>query len=108
MDGTYIFGAMIALDGDDHVVSVRDLPEIVTSGDTLEEALVLASDAIEVAVVGRMKGDMALPEPSPVRNGEHAIALSAKLSAKLAIYAAFKASGMRKTELARRLGRNEI
>ena len=103
-----VFGAEIAEVDDDFVVSVRDLPEVVTSGSTLEEALALAGDAIEVAVVGRMEDDDDLPAPSAVRDGEHAIALPAVLAAKAAVYRAWKASGLKKAELARRLDRNEV
>lgn len=102
------FGVAVTREADDWVVSVRDLPEVVTSGDTLEEALALAADAIEVAVAGRMDDDEPLPAPSPVEAGEHAVPLPAGLAAKAAVYAAWKESGLRKTELARRLDRNEV
>lgn len=51
---------------------------------------------------------MDLPEPSAVRADEHAIPLPAPLAAKVAVYRAFKASGLRKTELAKRMNRNEV
>ena len=101
------YGVAIRQEGDDFVVSVRDLPEVVTSGDTLEEALELAADAIDVVVATRVERELALPEPSPILAGEHAVALPAPLAAKVAIYAAWKRSGLRKTELARALNRNE-
>ena len=92
----------------DHVVSVRDLPEVVTSGSTLDEALLLAGDAVAVAVAGRMEDDMDLPDPSPCRGDEYTMALPAALSAKAAVYRAFKASGLKKVDLARQMGRNEV
>ena len=102
------YGITVARKAGDFVVGVRDLPEVVTSGSNQEEALALAADAIEVAVTGRMEDDMDLPEPSARRKGEHAIALPARLAAKAAIYRAFKASGLRKTELSSRMSRNEV
>lgn len=33
------YAVKITLEDGDHVVSVRDLPEVVTSGNTLEQAL---------------------------------------------------------------------
>ena len=51
---TWTYGVKVAVAGGDHVVSVRDLPEVVTSGDDFEEALRLAADAIAVVVTGRM------------------------------------------------------
>lgn len=104
---SWTFGVCIAREADDWVVSVRDLPEVVTSGSSLEEALALAADAIEVVVAGRMDDDEPLSEPSAVLPGEHAVLLPAGIAAKAAVYAAWKASGLRKSELALRLDRVE-
>lgn len=101
------YAVAIQRDGDDHVVSVRDLPEVVTSGDSLDEALALAADAVEVAVAGRIEDDMELPEPSAREAGEHVVDLPAPLATKAVIYAAWKRSGVSKSELGRRLDRNE-
>lgn len=103
----HVYGVAIHREGEDFVVSVRDLPEVVTSGDDLNEALGLAADAIEVAVTGRIEDGMDLSDPTPLEKGEHAIALSAPLAAKVAIYSAWRRSGLKKTELARVLNRNE-
>ncbi|MEN5084278.1 type II toxin-antitoxin system HicB family antitoxin [Bosea sp. TWI1241] len=104
---TLTFGVAVTREADDWVVSVRDLPEVVTSGASLEEALALATDAIEVVVAGRMDDDEPLPDPTAVLPGEHAVPLPAGLAAKAAVYVAWKASGLRKTELAQRLARDE-
>jgi len=104
---TWTYGASITRDGGDFVVSVRDLPEVVTSGSTQEEALELAADAIEVIVEGRMEDNEALPLPSRIRKREHAVSLPAHLAAKAAVYTAWKDAGVSKSELARRLRRNE-
>lgn len=101
------YAAFIHKDGDDYVVSVRDLPEVVTAGDTFEEALTLAEDAIEVVVASRMERDLPLPTPSPAIAGEYVVQLPAQLAAKAAVYFAWKESGISKSELARRIGRTE-
>lgn len=101
------YAVAIAEEDGDFVVSVRDLPEVVTSGDSVEEALALAADAIEVAVVGRMEDEMDLGEPSRARAGEHLVTLPAALAAKAAIYVAWKRARITKSELARRLGLTE-
>jgi antitoxin HicB len=104
----WVYGVSIHKEGADHVVSVRDLPEVVTSGDTFEEALELAADGVEVVVSARMEQGRDLPLPSPVKRGEHTVPLPAPLAAKAAVYHAWKEAKVSKTELARRLGRNEI
>ena len=103
----WTYGVAVHEEGGDHVVSVRELPEVVTSGDSLEEALLLAADAIEVAIAGRMEDDMVLPRPSELRKGEYSVALPAQLAAKASVYTAWKDARLTKVELARRLERNE-
>ena len=71
----FVYPAGIREQGRDFVVTVRDLPEVVTSGDTLEQALDLAADAIEVAVASRMERDLPLPVPSRSKRGEHPVSL---------------------------------
>lgn len=107
-DMSQLYGVAIRREDGDHVVVVRDLPEVVTAGDSREEALRLAADAIAVAVAGRIEDEMDLPEPSPLKRGEVGMALPAQLAAKAAIYRAFRAAKIRKTELAARMGRNEV
>ncbi|MFC2252478.1 type II toxin-antitoxin system HicB family antitoxin [Labrys portucalensis] len=103
----WIYGVAISRDGDDFVVSVRDLPEVVTSGDNEAQALELAADAIGVIVAGRIKDEADLPEPSALQSGEHAVPLAAQLAAKASIYSLWRAAKVSKSELARRLGLNE-
>jgi antitoxin HicB len=107
MTMTWTYGARIVEDEGDFVVSVRDLPEVVTSGSTFAEALELAADAIEVAVMGRMEDELQLPEPNKINRNEIPIPLRATIAAKAAVYTAWRASGLKKTELARRLHRHE-
>lgn len=95
-------------EGDDYVVSVRDLPEVVTSGDDEAEALELAADAIEVLLAFRMKKTEALPVCTPVQDGEHAVAMPSRVVAKVAIYQAWREAGITKVELAKRMNRHEI
>jgi antitoxin HicB len=101
------YATAITRDGDDYVVSVRDLPQVVTSGDTEAQAWELAADAIEVVVAAFLERELDIPEPSDPLEGERLIALPSHLAAKVAVYRAWRQSGIRKTELARRMGRSE-
>jgi antitoxin HicB len=103
----WIYGVSLMQDGDDVVVSVRDLPEVVTSGATPAEALELAADAIEVAVAGRIEDNMELVPPSAVAESEIAVPLAPHLAAKASVYRLWKAANISKAELARRMGRTE-
>jgi antitoxin HicB len=103
----WIYGVAIIRDGDDFVVSVRDLPEVVTSGDDEAQALDLAADAIDVIVAGRMKDEADLGLPSAIEAGEHPVPLGAQLAAKASVYSLWREAKISKSELARRLGLNE-
>src|SRR5688500_17619958 len=44
-------------------VSVPDLPGCITAGDTLDEALVMAQEAIELHLEGLLDDDREIPDP---------------------------------------------
>lgn len=81
----------------------RDLPQLVTGGRTEAEALASAADALEVVIAGHIDENEDLPSPSPAEPGEHLVLIPAALAAKLAVWRAWKAAGISKTELARRM-----
>lgn len=103
----WVYGTAIRREHGDHAVSVRDLPEVVTSGDDEVQALAMAADAIEVAIGYRMDRGDVLPPPSPVQDGEHAVGLSALSAVKASLYVAWREAGISKAELARRIGQGE-
>lgn len=88
----------------DIVVTSRDLPELLTSGDTLDSAKELAEDALAVVLLTYMERGQNLPAPSAAQDGEILIAPPAPVAAKLAVWQAFVESGISKSELARRMG----
>ena len=45
-------------------VSIPDLPGCVTAGDTIEDALVMAKEAIELHLAGMLDDGVELPEPT--------------------------------------------
>ena len=104
---TWVYGAAIVRQHGDCVVSVRDLPEVVTSGDDDAQALAMAADAIEVAIGYRMEKGEALPVAGPIQAGEHSVGLSALSTAKASLYEAWREAGISKSDLARRIGQGE-
>ncbi|MCH8998250.1 MAG: type II toxin-antitoxin system HicB family antitoxin [Proteobacteria bacterium] len=96
----------VAADGS-VAVGFRDLPEALTSGDNLDEALAEASDCLDVALSYRMTRSQDVPPPSPTRRGERLIAPPAQTAAKLALYVSQRAAGLSNVALAKRLGCDE-
>jgi len=87
------------------VVTFPDLGWGVTQGETEKEALEMAADAVEMIVRDYIERAERLPFPSKLRGKKYrAVHLPALQTAKAELYMAFKESGMRKAELARRLG----
>jgi antitoxin HicB len=104
----WTYGARIETDeSGDHFVVVRDLPEVQTSGDTVDEAFALAAEAIKVAVSARIDHEESLGPPSAVAPGEIAITLPLRLAAKATVYVLWRDAKISKSELARRMGRSE-
>jgi antitoxin HicB len=103
----WLYPFKIIREADEYLVLVRDLPEIITSGSSYEEALALAQDAIEVCVEARLEQEEELVFPSCAHENELTFALPATLAAKAGVYVLWKASGLTKSELARKLGKNE-
>ena len=84
-------------------VTFRDVPEAITEGDTREEALLRAEDALESALAMYIAGNEPLPPPSEPKPGEAMVPLSALGMAKTALYEAMREQGVGRAALARRL-----
>ena len=86
------------------VVSFRDLPECLTSGEDTAEALLEAEDALDAAIYGRLRTGEPIPAPSAPLPGEHMVALPIDMAAKAALLLVFRDRGLTQTALAERLG----
>jgi antitoxin HicB len=84
-------------------VTFRDVPEAITEGDSREEALLRAEDALESALAMYVMAKEPLPAPSAAQPGEVTVPLSALGMAKAALYEAMREQGVGRAELARRL-----
>ena len=84
-------------------VTFRDVPEAITEGDTKEEALLRAEDALESALAMYVAAKEPLPKPSAAERSEVMVPLSALGTAKAALYDAMREQGVGRAELARRL-----
>ena len=91
---------------DGFLVVFPDVPEALTEGATRDEAIENAADALEVALLGRMKDGDDIPDQRRNNSGV-VVHVSAQASAKLAFYAAFRTSGLSQSALARKIGKDE-
>ncbi len=91
-------------DGDTVLVTFADVPEALTFGADEDEALLQAVDALETALSLYVDARKPLPTPSKAQRGQHTVRPSALEGAKLGVYQAMTEQGIKKSELARRLG----
>ena len=85
------------------VVTFPDIPEAITQGETREEALQMAQEALEAALEFYFEDKRSVPTPSKARRGQDAIELPASLSAKILLLNEMLVQNVRPAELARRL-----
>ncbi len=91
-------------DNDTLFVTCPDLPEVKTFGEDEDDAILRAVDAIGEAMAYRMAHREDIPEP---RSGEGIlVSLPAAEALKVRVYQALRASGVKRSELARRLGQH--
>ena len=83
------------------VASIPDIPEALTGGKTVAEALGMAEDALSVAMTFYLEEDKDVPLPSRRKAGQYLVSPSALMSLKVALREALKESGKRPADLAR-------
>ncbi len=67
-------------------VSFHDIPEALTQGETMEEAVFNASEVLTLALEHRMDEKEAIPEPSKTKSqGAHMISPDAKVQAAMLV-----------------------
>jgi antitoxin HicB len=103
------YAATLTPDEEDggYVVTFRDVPEGITQGETLEDALRNAADALAVALEFYAERKQRFPSPSKPRPDEHLITLPALVAAKLELYRRMCETGTTRVALARMIGIDE-
>jgi antitoxin HicB len=101
-----LYPATVKRDGNSFTLIFPDVPGAHTNGDTRENALAHAPDALHTAISMLMEKNLDIPAPSPSRRKSVVLVglPSVTIEAKTRLYMALRASGLRKTELARRMG----
>jgi len=81
-----------------------DVPEAIAFGTDEKEALLCATNSLVKGLSSRIDANLPVPCPRKPIKGQKTIRLSALQCAKLEVYQAMISQGMKKSELARRLG----
>ena len=87
------------------IVTCPDLPQLITQGESVNDALIAASDALEEVLAGFMIRNSNIPIAK--FNEGFRISPSPWFAVKLAFYICFIGSNLTKSELANRLGVDE-
>src|SRR5512135_3083905 len=90
-------------DNDRILVTFPDVPEAITFGEDEADALLRAVDALESAMMVYIEDRRDLPKPSPAE-GRPVVSVGTEAAMKLSVYQAMREAGLRKADLARRLG----
>jgi len=102
----YVFMAEVDADPDGgFLITFPDVPEAITHGDTREEAMASAREALGLALRGIIQEGRSLPHP--VAQQGVPVAVDAEDAIKIAVIEAFNEAKISKRELARRLGKTE-
>jgi antitoxin HicB len=86
-----------------YTVTFPDIPEAITCGTDIEDALCHARDALESAMDFYFDDKRPVPAPSKPKRGQHLVELPASVSAKVILLNEMAAQKVRPVELARRL-----
>lgn len=89
------------------VVRFPDLPEAITQGDDLSDAIEQAIDCLDEAIANRIELKMELPIPSQPKRGQRMIPVPTSRAAIAALYMEIRKAGISKVELAGKLGVDE-
>ena len=98
------YPAVVRADEDGWLVTFPDIPEALSAGDTHEEAVTMASDALLTALEFYFEDKREIPAPSRVKRGQIGVELPASVAAKVLLLNEMVKQQVRPSELARRMG----
>jgi antitoxin HicB len=87
-----------------YVVTFPDIPEAITQGETIQDSLQRAQDALESAMEFYFEDRRRVPAPSKPTPRQHVVELPASLTAKVLLLNEMLRQKIRPAELARRIG----
>ena len=99
------YPVIIEKDGNGFMASFPDIPEALTGGDTFEDTLAEAQDALITAFEFYVEDNRAVPAPSAI-NGAEYDSVPASVAAKVMLLNELVKSGQSRAELARKIGKS--
>ena len=84
-------------------VTFRDLPEAITQGENIEDALNEAADCLEEAIANRVIRRLPIPIPSEANENEYMVTTPLQTSFKASIWLAMQEKNLNQTQLAQTL-----
>lgn len=87
-----------------YTVTFPDIPEAITCGTSIEDALYHAKDALESAMDFYFEGSRPVPVPSERKRGQRGVELSPSVTAKVLLLNEMLRQKVRPIDLARRMG----
>lgn len=100
------YPVVLSTDGGSVIARFRDIPEAITEGTDREEALANAVDCLDAALHFLMKDGKPVPFPSAEKPGEHGVVPTAEISMRVALYQAYRGSGLSIADFSQRIGMN--
>jgi len=85
------------------VVTFRDIPEAITQGDTFDEAMEMAKDALVTAIDFYFEDQRSVPDPSMPTADEHIVSLPPSVYTKVLLLNELLEHRIARAELARRM-----
>jgi antitoxin HicB len=89
------------------MVTFPDVPEAITQGRGEADARAMAEEALGLALLAYLERGKPLPKPRARNRDLVDVAVAPDVAAKLAVLESFADAGISKSELARRIGKDE-
>ena len=87
-----------------YIVTFPDIPEAITQGEDVEDALMHAAEALESTLDFYFEHRRPIPAPSKPKRGHKLVELPVSVAAKVLLLNEMLRQGVRPAELARRIG----
>lgn len=86
-----------------YLVEFPDLPEAITQGETIADAIQEATDCLEEAIANRIIMKLNIPKASTPRKNQRLVSLHATIASKVALYITIRDKRLSNVSLAKKL-----